>query len=203
MLFPRLTWLYWAAAPYTRHCGHYPSCKARRSFLFTLLVRRATRDRPSAATPETAEAYSWRTAWTPLRYPAPPSSVCRSPPSAWPRRHSPCHRSEEAARSPTDSAVPGRGRSPPPGIPAVAAPWPHRAAFLGPPLCHGPSRPRNTPCRGSGEEADAPLRQSAIPNGYPFSRAWGEGWDTGSSTRSDTHLHPVPRRGRLSAGRLA
>ena len=36
-----------------------------------------------------------------------------------------------------------------------------------------------------GEEPDAPLRQSAIPNGYPFSRAWGEGWDTGSSTRSD------------------
>ena len=24
------------------------------------------------------------------------------------------------------------------------------------------------------EEPDAPLRQSAIPDGYPFSRAWGE-----------------------------
>ena len=54
-----------------------------------------------------------------------------------------------------------------------------------------------------GEEPDAPLRQSAMPDGYPFSRAWGEGWDTGSTTRSDTRPHPAPRSGRLSAGRLA
>ena len=37
------------------------------------------------------------------------------------------------------------GRSLPPRNPAVAAPWPYRAAFLGPPLCHSPSRPRKTP----------------------------------------------------------
>ena len=49
------------------------------------------------------------------------------------------------------------GRSPPPGIPAVAAPWPYRAAFLGPPLCHWSSRPRKTPCRGSGGGTGRPL----------------------------------------------
>ena len=97
----------------------------------------------------------------------------------------------------------GGGHRPRRRNPAVAAPWPYRAAFLGPPLCHWSSRPRKTPCCGSGEEPDAPLRQSAIPIGYPFSRAWGEGWDTGSSTRSDTHPHPAPRSGRLSTGRLA
>ena len=48
------------------------------------------------------------------------------------------------------------GRSLPPGNPAVAAPWPYRAAFLGPPLCHCPSRPRKTPCRGSGERKRTP-----------------------------------------------
>ena len=103
-----------------------------------------------------------------------------------------------------DEATPvlaSRDGRPRPGNPAVAAPWPYRAAFLGPLLCHWSSRPRKTPCRGSGgEEPDAPLGQSAMPNGYPFSRAWGEGWDTGSTTRSDSHPHAAPRRGRLSTG---
>ena len=40
--------------------------------------------------------------------------------------------------------------------PAVAAPWPYRAAFLVPPLCHWSSRPRKTPsCGSGGEEPDA------------------------------------------------
>ena len=45
---------------------------------------------------------------------------------------------------------------PAPRNPAVAAPWPYRAAFLGPPLCHWSSRPRKTPSHGSGERKRTP-----------------------------------------------
>ena len=93
----------------------------------------------------------------------------------------------------------GRGYRPRRRNPAVAAPWPYRAVSLGPPYVIGQVDLEKR-CDVAPGRNRTPLGQSAIPNGYPFSRAWVEGWDTGSSTRSDTHPHPAPRRGDFRRG---
>ena len=96
------------------------------------------------------------------------------------------------------------GRYPRPGIPPSPRPGRTERRFSSRPCVIGQVDPEKRRVVAPGEEPDAPLRQSALPNGYPTSRAWGEGWDTGSNRRSDTRPHPAPRRGRrLSTGRLA
>ena len=95
------------------------------------------------------------------------------------------------------------GRYPRPGVPPSPRPGRTERRFSARPCVIAQVGLETRRVVAPGEEPDAPLRQSAIPIGYPFSRAWGEGWDTGSSTRSDTRPHPAPRSGRLSTGRLA
>ena len=90
----------------------------------------------------------WRSSDSPSDRPeTEPSSPAMSP-SRRTRGAESAHNTGGGARNFTRSWA---GTVAPPRNPAVAAPWPYRAAFLGPPLCHCPSRPRKTPCRGSGE----------------------------------------------------
>ena len=111
------------------------------------------------------------------------------------------HKTGGGARSYTRSCVTG-GRSRQ-GFPPSPRPGRTERRFSARPYVIGQVGLEKRRVVAPGEEPDAPLRQSAIPDGYPFSRAWGEGWDTGSTTRSDTRPHPAPRSGRLSTGRLA
>ena len=111
------------------------------------------------------------------------------------------HNTGDGARSYTRSCVTG-GRSRQ-GFPPSPRPGRTERRFSARPYVIGQVGLEKRRVVAPGEEPDAPLRQSAIPDGYPFSRAWGEGWDTGSTTRSDTRPHPAPRSGRLSTGRLA
>ena len=111
------------------------------------------------------------------------------------------HNTGGGARSYTRSCVTG-GRSRQ-GFPPSPRPGRTERRFSARPYVIGQVGLEKRRVVAPGEEPDAPLRQSAIPDGYPFSRSWGEGWDTGSTTRSDTRPHPAPRSGRLSTGRLA
>ena len=144
---------------------------------------------------------SWRSSASPGDRPVTePSSPAMSP-SRRTRGAESAHNTGGGVRSYTRSCVTG-GRSRP-GIPPSPRPGRTERRFSSRPCVIGQVDPEKHRVVAPGEEPDAPLGQSAIHNGYPFSRAWGEGWDTGSSTRSDSHPHPTPRSGRLSTGRLA
>ena len=77
------------------------------------------------------------------------------------------HNAGDGARNFTRSC--DTGTVAPPRNPPVAAPWPHRAAFLGSRLCHFPkSAWKNAVSRLRGGTG-RPLGQPAIPNDYPLS----------------------------------